>query len=160
MTQTTKEYRIYHVARRCADHNSALDDELYPSPEMEKKEDWTLKDPELYLQRVSGELSKLDAAIDDMAYLLRQKGVKVNLPERRKPSVEEADAHVFHYFYIRQFGYVEKLSHQLSYLAPEDIQLKISKAKRQLNVLLAAREDLLVTKVRFENYRDSKTHQE
>ena len=34
----------------------------------------------------------------------------------------------------------------------EQIHLNIPKAQRQFNVLLAAREDLLVTKVRFEEY--------
>lgn len=154
----TREFRIYHVARKCAGHNFELDDELYGSPLQKTEEDWTLKSPKLYLKRIANELSRVETAIDDMAYLLREKGEPVTVPEAKKPSLKEADAHVFHKFHVRQFEYVEKLSHQLGSMTPDEIHLLIPKARRQLNVLLAAREDLLVTQVRFENY--SKTHQE
>lgn len=97
-------------------------------------------------------MQRVEIGIDDMAYLLREKGVEVFTPEVKIPTLEEADAHVFHKFDVRQFGYVEKLSHQLNSKAPDQISMIIPKAIRQYNVLLAAREDLLVTKVRFENY--------
>lgn len=152
------EFRIYHVARKCAGHNFELDDQLYGSPLQKTEVDWTLEDPKLYLKRVANELSRVETAIDDMAYLLREKGEQVTVPDVKKPSLEEADAYVFHKFHVRQFEYIEKLSHQLGSRAPADIKLIIPKARRQLNVLLAAREDLLVTQVRFESY--IKTYQE
>lgn len=146
------EFRIYHVSRKCAGHNFELDDRLYGTPLQKTEVDWTLENPKLYLKRVANELCQVETAIDDMAYLLREKGEQVTVPEAYKPSLEEADAYVFHKFHVRQFEYVEKLSHQLEMMTPNDIDLKIPKARRQLNVLLAAREDLLVTQVRFENY--------
>ena len=152
------EFRIYHVARKCAGHNFELDDQLYGSPLQKTQVDWPLENPRLYLKRVTNELSRVETAIDDMAYLLREKGEEVTVPDAKEPYLEEADAYVFHKFHVRQFEYVEKLSHQLCSCAPNEINLIIPKARRQLNVLLAAREDLLTTKVRFENYIE--TYQE
>ena len=148
----TTEFQIYHVVRKCAGHNFELDDRLYGSPIQEKDVDWTLENPKLYLKRVDSELRRVEMGIDDMAYLLREQGLEVFVPEMKIPTLEEADAHVFHKFHVRQFEYVEKLSHQLNSKAPDQISMIIPKAVRQYNVLLAAREDLLVTKVRFENY--------
>lgn len=48
-----EEFRIYHVARNAARHNSALDDELYGTPEPSPIRDWTLDNPKLYLQRIN-----------------------------------------------------------------------------------------------------------
>ena len=48
-----EEFRIYHVARNAARHNSALDDELYGTPEPSQIRDWTLDNPKLYLQRIN-----------------------------------------------------------------------------------------------------------
>lgn len=150
------EFRIYHVARNTARHNYELDDRLYGTPEQKSKVDWTIENAKgtaLYLQRVKAELNKLDTAIDDMAYLLRENGHPQKYDEKPGlPSLEAADAHVFHSFHVRQFEYVEKLSHQLQSMSPNDMELSIPKAKRQFNVLLAAREDLLVTLVRFTAY--------
>ncbi len=148
----TTEFKIYHVVRKCAAHNFELDDRIYGSPLQKTEVDWTLENPKLYLKRVANEMQRVEMAIDDMAYLLREKGEDVFVPEVKVPTLEEADAYVFHKFHVRQFEYVEKLSHQLGVKTPEDIQLIIPKAIRQLNVLLAAREDLIVTKVRFEAY--------
>ena len=155
---SNREFRIYHVSRHCAKHNFELDDRLYGSPLQKDVVDWALEDPKLYLKRVANELSRVETAIDDMAYLLREKGEEVTVPEAKEPSLEEADAYVFHKFHVRQFEYVEKLSYQLGTCPPNKMNLIIPKARRQLNVLLAAREDLLTTKVRFENYIE--TYQE
>ena len=149
---SNREFRIYHVSRHCAKHNFELDDRLYGSPLQKDVVDWALEDPKLYLKRVANELSRVETAIDDMTYLLREKGEEVTVPEAKEPSLEEADAYVFHKFHVRQFEYVEKLSYQLGTCPPNKMNLIIPKARRQLNVLLAAREDLLTTKVRFENY--------
>ena len=50
-----EEFRIYHVARNAARHNSALDDVLYGTPEPSPIRDWTLDNPKLYLQRINAE---------------------------------------------------------------------------------------------------------
>lgn len=148
----TTEHRIYHVARKCAGHNFELDDRVYGSPLPKTGTDWPLENPELYLKRVDNELRAVETALDDVAYLLREKGQKVAIPEKKVYALEEADAYVFHKFNVRQFEYAEKLSSQLCSKMAEQINVKIPKARRQFNVLLAAREDLLVTKVRFEEY--------
>lgn len=150
------DFRIYHVARNTARHNYELDDRMYGTPEQKSEEDWTIQNVEkaqLYIQRVKAELNKLDTAIDDLAYLLRENGHPQKYDEKPGlPSIEAADAHVFHSFHVRQFGYAEKLSQMLQSMSPKEIELNIPKAKRQFNVLLAAREDLLVTLVRYTAY--------
>lgn len=150
------EFKIYHISRNAARHNYELDDRLYGTPEQKSEVDWTIKDAssaELYIQRVKAELNKLETAIDDIAYLLREKGHPQKYAEKPGlPSLEAADAHAFHSFHVRQFEYVEKLSQMLQSMPPNDIDLNIPKAKRQFNVLLAAREDLLVTLVRYTAY--------
>ncbi len=93
--------------------------------------------------------------LDDRVYGTPLSKEKVDMPEKKLPTLEEADAYVFHKFHTRQFEYAEKLSCQLCSKAAEEINLIIPKALRQFNVLLAAREDLLVTKVRFENYLEN-----
>lgn len=146
------EFRIYHVVRNLAKHNYELDDRWYGSPLTKDEEDWPLKNPKLYLARVKKELAKVNMAIDDLAYLMREKNCEKQIPEAKVPTLEEANAHAFHKFHVRQFEYVEKLSHLINENAPGDISLSVPKAERQLNVLLAAREDLLVTQVRFTEY--------
>ena len=150
------EFRIYHVARNTARHNYELDDRLYGTPEQKSEEDWTIKSAEkslLYIQRVKAELNKLDTAIDDLAYLLRENGHPQEYDEKPAlPSIETADSYVFHSFTVRQFGYAEKLSKMLESMSPHEIKLDIPKAKRQFNVLLAARADLQVTLVRYTAY--------
>lgn len=131
-----EEFRIYHVARNAARHNSALDDELYGTPEPSPIRDWTLDNPKLYLQRINAELSKLDTAIDDLFYILKEKnlisdeflrdlqaknivdvsGKRVELRtigssdkgcKFRLPSLTLANAHAFHAFTVRQFEYAK-----------------------------------------------------
>ncbi len=151
------EFRIYHVTRKVGHHNSMLDDALYGSPEA-REPDWTLTNPGLYIQRVKNELAKVNSGLDDVLYLLREKGYEVSNPQLTDnlPSLEDAHAHVFHRFHYRHFTYVEKLSHLLEDHSPEDIDLNYSKAMRQKNVLLAAREDLMATLVRFTAYAENK----
>ena len=119
------EFQIYHVSRNTARHNYELDDRLYGTPEQKVEEDWTIKNVEkanLYIQRVKAELNKLDTAIDDMAYLLRENGHPQKYDEKPGlPSLEAADAHVFHSFHVRQFGYAEKLSQMLQSMSPKEI---------------------------------------
>lgn len=147
------EFKIYHVARNVARHNSALDDRLYGTPYPQGEIDWTLVDPELYVKRVRSELSRVNNALDDLAYLLREKGCPQDYDsDPGYPTIAEADAHAFHSFTVRQFGYVEKLSHQLQSRPANQIDLIIPKAIRQFNILLAAREDLMATSVRYTNY--------
>ena len=149
------EFRIYHVVRNAAKHNYELDDKLYGSPLIKEEEDWVLKKPKLYIQRVKDELAKVKVAIEDVAYLMREKGEKVQIPEREDMTMEEADAYAYHKFHVRQFEYAEKLSQMLQSGAPEDIELNIPKARRQLNILLAAKKDLEATLVRFTAYAES-----
>lgn len=71
-----EEFRIYHVARNAARHNSALDDELYGTPEPSVGErDWTLDNPKKYLDDINAELPKVDRAIDDLIYILKEKNL-------------------------------------------------------------------------------------
>lgn len=147
------EFRIYHVTRMLAKHNYELDDELYGSPLKKEQRDWALDDPQLYLKRVLNELAKVNAAIDDIAYLLREKFQLTNLvPQAKHFSAEDAAAYAFHKFHTRQFTYSEVLSNQLESNAPENIEINLSKARRQLSILLAARSDLTVTIKRFSEY--------
>lgn len=150
------EFRIFHVARNAARHNSELDDQLYGTPEPKENIDWAVRCPEevkRYLQNIKGELNALDTAISDLAYLFQEKGEPQTYEENPVlPSLEEADAYVFHAFTVRQFKYSEDLSHLLKSNSPNDIKFDFSKARRQFNVLLSAREDLLVTQVRFTQY--------
>ncbi len=151
------EFRIYHVTRMLAKHNYELDDELYGSPLKKEQRDWPLDNPQLYLQRVQGELSKVNIAIDDIAYLLQEKfqlsGV---VTPAQQFSTEDAAAYAFHKFHTRQFTYSEMLSKQLESKTPEDITVNLSKARRQLSILLAARDDLTVTLKRFTEYANTK----
>lgn len=168
------EFRIYHVTRKVAKHNYELDDKLYGSPMLKTEIDWPLENPELYLQKVDEELKKVNGAIDDMVYLIGEKNKKkvnteiedipkfmvkyLGVENRDEFSEEEiawADAYAYHKFHVRQFEYVEKLSQQLQSKAPEEIELIMPKALRQLNVLLAARTDLTATWIRFTQYAKS-----
>ena len=180
-----EEFRIYHVARNAARHNSALDDELYGTPEPPAIRDWTLDTPKLYLQRINAELSKVDTAIDDLFYILKEKnllsdeflrdlqaknivdasGKRIELRtlgssdkgcKFRLPNLTLANAHAFHAFTVRQFEYAEKLSHQLQTQSPNEIPVIQSKAERQLKVLVAAYRDLTSTYVRFFEYANTK----
>lgn len=148
-----EEFRIYHVTRMLAKHNYELDDELYGSPLKKEQRDWALEDPQLYLKRVKNELSKVNAAIDDISYLLQEKFQLSGIVSNAKQfSSEEAAAYAFHKFHTRQFTYSGMLSSQLESKAPESIEVNLSKARRQLSILLAARDDLSVTVVRFSEY--------
>lgn len=163
------EFRIYHVARNAARHNSALDDALYGTPEPSPEKDWTLSNPRLYLKRIATEILKVDVAMDDLFYIMREKKLlseeflrdltekkfideNGNRTELKMPSLAISNAHAFHSFTVRQFEYVEKLSHQLQSQAPNEINVIQSKAERQLKVLIAAYKDLAATYVRFTEY--------
>ena len=148
------EFRIYHVVRNAAKHNYELDDRLYGTPLIKQEEDWAIKNPQLYIQRVKDEMAKVNIAIDDVAYLMREKGEAVQIQEKTI-TLKEADAYAYHKFHVRQFEYAEKLSQMLQSKSPEEIELNIPKARRQLNVLLAAKEDLEATLVRFTEYAET-----
>ena len=148
------EFRIYHVVRNAAKHNYELDDRLYGTPLIKKEEDWAIKNPQLYIQRVKDEMAKVNIAIDDVAYLMREKGEAVQI-EEKTITLKEADAYAYHKFHVRQFEYAEKLSQMLQSKSPEEIELNVPKARRQLNVLLAAKEDLEATLVRFTEYAET-----
>ena len=148
------EFRIYHVVRNAAKHNYELDDRLYGTPLIKQEEDWAIKMPQLYIQRVKDEMAKVSIAIDDVAYLMREKGEAVQIQEKTI-TLKEADAYAYHKFHVRQFEYAEKLSQMLQSKSPEEIELNIPKARRQLNVLLAAKEDLEATLVRFTEYAET-----
>lgn len=151
-----QEFRIYHVSRHLAKHNYELDDRLYGSPLQKNEVDWPLINPKLYLQRLKGETLRVTNAIDDMVFLLNENGASIILSEGGPTfTLEEADAHVFHKFHTRQFEYVEKLSFMLQSSSPAEIKLNLPKAHRQLNVLLAAQEDLAVTMIRFSHYLET-----
>lgn len=145
-------FRIHHVSRHLAKHNFELDDRLYGSPVVKKEVDWVLRDPAKYLEQVEEELVVIRKRIGDLVCIYIAKGIHVLVPEEIVPTLEDADAHVFHKLHTRQFTYAEKLSQMLGNKSQSEIKLDVPKARRQLNVLLAAREDLLVTKVRFEAY--------
>ena len=148
------EFRIYHVVRNAAKHNYELDDRLYGTPLIKKEEDWAIKNPQLYIQRVKDEMAKVNIAIDDVAYFMREKGEAVQIQEKTI-TLKEADAYAYHKFHVRQFEYAEKLSQMLQSKSPEEIELNVPKARRQLNVLLAAKEDLEATLVRFTEYAET-----
>ena len=153
----TKGFRIYHVTRYVARHNYELDDKLYGSPLQKETVDWPLEDPSLYLQRLNGELSLVESSLDDLVFLMREKGwYDYEVPARPDISLEEADAYAYHKFHTRQFEYAEKLRYELQSLSPIDIDVNIPKAKRQFNILLAARCDILATIVRFTDYAQKK----
>lgn len=182
----SEEFRIYHVARNAARHNSALDDELYGTPEPQVGErDWALDNPKLYLQRINSELAAVDTAIDNLFYLMSEKnllsseflsdlqaknivdstGKRVELRvlgaankncKFRLPTLTVANAHAFHAFTVRQFGYADKLSEMLKSKSPNEINVDRSKAERQLKVLVAAYRDLTSTYVRFFEYSECK----
>lgn len=149
-------FRIFHVTRHVAAHNYELDDKLYGTPEVKDKIDWPLEDPRLYLQRLKNDLMRVETALDDLSYLMRSKGFAYEVPERPSFTLEEAALHAFHKFHVRQFTYVEMLQYELQNRLPEQIfnDINISKAKRQFSILLAAREDLIVSIVRFSAYAE------
>lgn len=185
-----EEFRIYHVARNAARHNSALDDELYGTPEPSVGErDWTLDNPKKYLDDINAELPKVDRAIDDLIYILKEKnllskeffgdlqakniidttGRRVALRainsatkncQFKLPSLTVANAHAYHAFTVRQFEYAEKLSQMLQTQTPNEIPVIQSKAERQLKVLVAAYRDLTSTYVRYYEYLNPKNSQE
>lgn len=149
-------FRIYHVTRHVAMHNYELDDKLYGSPVAKTEVDWPLEQPKLYLQRLKRDLMRVETALDDLAYLMRSKGFACEVPEAPSFTLEEASTHTFHDFHdIRQFTYVELLQYELQDRLPEQIyDVNIPKAQRQFSVLMAAREDLIVSIVRFTAYAD------
>lgn len=67
-------------------------------------------------------------------------------------TAEECDAYCYHRFHQRSFTYAEKISYWLQEKTPEEIDVNLPKANRQLNVLLAAIQDVNVSIVRYENF--------
>ena len=148
------EYKIFHVTRNLAKHAFELDDALYGSPlqKNEEEPEWALKDPELYLQRLRSELNKLEIELSDLQFVLRS---KYQIEFDNKPfdmTAEECDAHCYHKFHHRSFTYAEKISYWLQEKSPEEIDVNLPKARRQLNVLVAAIQDVNVSIVRYENF--------
>ena len=138
-----KEYKIFHVTRNLAKHSFELDDAIHGSPLQKENTDWTLKDPDLYLQRLRSELNRLEIALSDLQFVLRSK---------YHMTAEECDAYCYHRFHQRSFTYAEKISYWLQEKTPEEIDVNLPKANRQLNVLLAAIQDVNVSIVRYENF--------
>jgi hypothetical protein len=129
-----KEYKIFHVTRNLAKHSFELDDAIHGSPLQKENTDWTLKDPDLYLQRLR---SKYQMKFDNKSFNM---------------TAEECDAYCYHRFHQRSFTYAEKISYWLQEKTPEEIDVNLPKANRQLNVLLAAIQDVNVSIVRYENF--------
>ena len=65
---------------------------------------------------------------------------------------DECDAYCYHKFHYRSFTYAQKISYWLQNKTPEEIEINLAKAKRQLNVLEAAIQDINVSIVRYTNY--------
>lgn len=53
------EYKIFHVTRNLAKHSFELDDAIHGSPLQKENTDWTLQQPDLYLQRLRSERNRL-----------------------------------------------------------------------------------------------------
>ena len=146
------EYKIFHVTRNLAKHSFELDDAIHGSPLQKENTDWTLQQPDLYLQRLRSERNRLEIALSDLQFVLR---AKYQMELDNKPfnmEAEECDAHCYHKFHHRSFSYAEKISYWLQEKTPEEIKIDLPKARRQLNVLYAAIEDINVSIVRYELY--------
>lgn len=147
-----EEYKLFHVTRNLAKHAFELDDAIHGSPLPKEVTDWAVKNPELYVQRLRAELLRLEGLLSDLQYVMRN---KFQMEFDNKPfemSEEQCDAYVYHKFHHRSFTYAEKISYWLGEKTPEEMDVKIPKAKRQLNVLVAAIQDVNVSLVRFSNY--------
>lgn len=147
-----QEYKIFHVTRNLAKHAFELDDALYGSPLSKKEKDWALQNPELYVQRLKGELSSLETSLSNLQFVL---ACKENMEFDELDfcmTAEEVDAHCYHRFHHRSFNYAEKINYWLQSRVPEEIEINHAKAMRQLRVLEAAITDVNVSIVRFENY--------
>ena len=147
-----KEYKIFHVTRNLAKHSFELDDAIHGSPLQKENTDWTLKDPDLYLQRLRSELNRLEIALSDLQFVLRYKYQMEFDNKSFNMTAEECDAYCYHRFHQRSFTYAEKISYWLQEKTPEEIDVNLPKANRQLNVLLAAIQDVNVSIVRYENF--------
>ena len=67
------EYKIFHVTRNLAKHSFELDDAIHGSPLQKENTDWTLQQPDLYLQRLRSERNRLEIALSDLQFVLRSK---------------------------------------------------------------------------------------
>lgn len=67
------EYKIFHVTRNLAKHSFELDDAIHGSPLQKENTDWTLQQPDLYLQRLRSERNRLEIALSDLQFVLRAK---------------------------------------------------------------------------------------
>lgn len=152
---TTREYRIYHVTRNLAKHALELDDKLYGSPMTKEEIDWPLIETEKYITVLKNERKFLERGLEDLAYVMREHGnfVSYNLKTYSK---EDADAHIYHKFTHRTFNYVEKISNLLQSNSPNNIDINVPKARRQLYAIIAALNDIDVSIIRFTEYAKSK----
>ena len=147
-----EEYKLFHVTRNLAKHAFELDDAIYGSPLPKDITDWALKQPQLYLQRLKTEKTKLEISLSDLQFVLRNK-YKMEFKEKPFDMTEdECDAYCYHKFHYRSFTYAQKISYWLQNKTPEEIEINLAKAKRQLNVLEAAIQDINVSIVRYTNY--------
>ena len=151
-----QEYSSFHVARHVAKHAFELDDEIYGAPLEKTERDWTLDKPELYLQRLKTELQMLEIEKGDLEFVLRSK-YRMEFAEQPFNMTEyECDSHIYHKFHNRSFTYCQKISFWLQSSTPEEIEINLPKARRQLNVLNAAIQDVNVSIVRYTKYINSR----
>lgn len=151
-----EEYKLFHVTRNLAKHAFELDDAIHGSPLHKEVTDWAVKNPGLYVQRLTAEKLRLEALLSDLQYVMRCKNIQMEL--KNKPfdmNEEDCDAYIYHRFHHRSFSYAEKVSFWLQEKTPEDIDLIVPKAKRQLNALVAAIQDVNVSLVRYSNYYET-----
>lgn len=148
-----EEYKLFHVTRNLAKHAFELDDAMYGSPLDKEVTDWAVKEPELYVQRLKTELSKLETVLSDLQFVMISKYQMEFENKPFKMSEEECDAYCYHKFHHRSFTYAEKISYQLQCKTPEEIQTDKAKAMRQLKVLEAAIQDINVSIKRFEKLK-------
>ena len=144
-------YSIYHVTRNLAKHALELDDKLYGSPLPKDEIIWPLVKPERYLKELNAEKRLILDRVDDLVYVMRENGLDA---EYHKVSMdyETANLHVYHKFTYRSFHYIELIAEELRSKAPNEIQLNVPKAWRQLNVAQAALADIEANIVRYKEY--------
>ena len=147
-----REYNTYHTTRNLAKHALELDDKLYGSPIAKTEIDWPLLEPEKYLNILEIEKKLLLRNLEDFVYVLREKEIFITY-RLKNYSLEDANAHIYHKFTHRTFNYVEKVCNSLqSNYSPNDIDINVGKARRQLNAILAALNDIDVSIIRFQDY--------
>lgn len=147
-----EEYKLFHVTRNLPKHAFELDDAIYGSPEQKEVTDWAVKEPELYVQRLKTELSRLEMVLSDLQFVMRCK-YNMEFSDRSLDMTDdECDAYCYHKFHHRSFTYAEKISYLLQSKTPEEIDTNKPKAMRQLKVLEAAIQDVNVSIKRFTKF--------